>query len=163
MKDADNSHKSKLRTCPSAKYQPAPNTGYAWAYAFNDLLGTLRASAVPRLAETILVGDTSQIRSWGGASSATYWCHWTPEVWENLNGSLFDDNHNNPNAALKHVINNRNIDIDPIDAGTDATNGTGMVRYRHGSAKIGWADGHVSSLKKGQVFLRHFRFKTQER
>ena len=59
VKDTEFWSGSGIRGCPSAR---SPST---WAYAYNDTLNFRSVAAIPRVAETILQGDTGQVQVWG--------------------------------------------------------------------------------------------------
>src|SRR5262249_53485311 len=69
-----------IRSCPSAMTRN-------WALTYNDVLNWQPESVIPRIADTILVGDGTQVQEWGGYVSSTFWCHWTAQVWEDVGGS----------------------------------------------------------------------------
>jgi len=130
-----------IRSCPSA---PSKN----WAYSMNDYLGTKSQSIIPSVADTILIGDATQIPQWNLASSSTYYMWWKPEAW-NPKPADINNGKGSPNASL--------IDIDE-----DSNNSIGYVRYRHaGGANFVFADGHVKLLRKGSLTLKQFRYEFQ--
>jgi prepilin-type N-terminal cleavage/methylation domain-containing protein/prepilin-type processing-associated H-X9-DG protein len=145
-----------IRSCPSASSRN-------WALTYNDMLNYQAEAAVPRVADTLMVTDGTQIGEWGGACSSTFWCNWTAKVWDSP-GNLNDDTKANPNATLLSDIGGKNLDIDPPKAGSDATTGCGMPRYRHNDGvNAVWADGHARWARKGSLKLYQFHFATQNR
>jgi prepilin-type N-terminal cleavage/methylation domain-containing protein/prepilin-type processing-associated H-X9-DG protein len=145
-----------IRSCPSAASRN-------WALTYNDVLNFQPEAAVPRVAETLLVADGTQVGEWDLNVSSTFWCTWTPQVW-NKPGNLSDDSKSNPNAELLTELKGKSLDIDPPKAGSDATTGCGMPRYRHNDGlNVVWADGHARWTRKGTLRLYQFRFATQTR
>jgi prepilin-type processing-associated H-X9-DG protein len=146
-----------IRSCPSAATRN-------WALTYNDVLQFQPQAAVPRVAETLLVGDGTQIGEWNGFCSSTFYCHWSPQVWANVTGSFTNDSSVNPNAILLTELNGKSLDVDPPKCGGTATTGCGMPRYRHSDGMNSvWADGHAKWARKGTLRLYHFRFNTQTR
>jgi prepilin-type N-terminal cleavage/methylation domain-containing protein/prepilin-type processing-associated H-X9-DG protein len=146
-----------IRSCPSASTRN-------WALTYNDVLNFQPEAAVPRIPETVLVADGTQVGEWAGTCSSTFWCHWTPQVWENATGTFTNDASVNPNAVLRTELGGKSLDIDPPKAGANATTGCGMPRYRHNEGvNAVWADGHAKYTRKGTLRLYHFRFATQNR
>jgi prepilin-type N-terminal cleavage/methylation domain-containing protein/prepilin-type processing-associated H-X9-DG protein len=146
-----------IRGCPSAYSRN-------WALTYNDVLNWQPESVIPRIADTILVGDGTQVKEWDGYVSSTFWCHWTSQVWEDVGGSFSDNNKVNPNARLLTELKGNSLDIDPPKAGSNATTGCGMPRYRHSDGwNVAFADGHAKWMRKGTARLYHFRFQTQSR
>jgi prepilin-type N-terminal cleavage/methylation domain-containing protein/prepilin-type processing-associated H-X9-DG protein len=147
-----------LRSCPSA-----PSTN--WALSYNDVLSYMSEAAVPRVAETIMVSDGTQVAEWNGSTAATFWCTWTPQVWLDAGSGFSSDATVNPNAILLAELNGKSLDIDPAKATpADATSGVGMPRYRHSDGvNIVYADGHAKWSRKGTLRLYMFRFPAQAR
>jgi len=146
-----------IRACPSA-------VSRNWALTYNDVLNFQPEAAIPLMADTILVGDGTQVAEWDYNVSSTYWCHWTASVWANAGSSFGDNKKANPNAELLTELKGKNLDIDSPKAGADATTGCGMPRYRHNDGtNITFADGHARWMRKGTLRLYHFRFQTQNR
>jgi prepilin-type N-terminal cleavage/methylation domain-containing protein/prepilin-type processing-associated H-X9-DG protein len=145
-----------LRSCPSASSKN-------WALTYNDVLNAQPEAAVPRVTETILVGDGTQIGEWNGACSSTFWCHWTPQVWSDST-NFTNDARANPMSLLLTELNGKSLDIDPPKAGSDARTGCGMPRYRHSDGwNVVYADGHAKWARKGTTMLYQFRFPLQSR
>jgi prepilin-type N-terminal cleavage/methylation domain-containing protein/prepilin-type processing-associated H-X9-DG protein len=145
-----------IRSCPSA-------VSKNWALTYNDVLNFQTESSVPRVAETILVADGTQVQEWSYACSSTFWCPWTAQVWQDA-GSFSSDAKVNPNAILLTELNGKSLDIDPPKAGSNATTGCGMPRYRHNDGlNVVYADGHAKWARKGTLRLYMFRFPTQTR
>jgi prepilin-type N-terminal cleavage/methylation domain-containing protein/prepilin-type processing-associated H-X9-DG protein len=129
-----------LRSCPSA---PAKK----WAYAMNDWLSLKNQSAIPNIADTVLISDTNQIPEWDMYSSSTLYVWWKPEAWNPKPTSNFSKG--DPNASI--------VDIDE-----DVNKAKGYIRYRHNEgANIVWADGHVKYTRKGSLKLKQFRYEFQ--
>ena len=141
MKDRD---AGGLRSCPSA---PSKN----WAYAMNDWISLKSQSAIPNVADTVLISDTNQIPEWNMYSSSTIYVWWKPEAWTPRPSSL------SSTAPAKGDPNATVVDID-----TDTNPAKGYIRYRHNEgANIVWADGHVKYSRKGSLKLKQFRYELQ--
>jgi prepilin-type N-terminal cleavage/methylation domain-containing protein/prepilin-type processing-associated H-X9-DG protein len=137
VKDRD---QGGLRSCPSA---PSKN----WAYSMNDWLSNKSQSVVPNVADTVLVGDATQIPKWGLYSSSTYYMWWKPEAW-------------NPKPAANFSKGDPNASLLDIDEDTDKS--IGYIRYRHNEgANLVYADGHVKYTRKGSLKLKQFRYEFQ--
>ncbi|MCS6831182.1 MAG: DUF1559 domain-containing protein [Fimbriimonadales bacterium] len=156
-----------LRSCPSAT---RPDR---WAYAYNDVLNYRSQGSIPRVAETIMQGDTSQVPEWDMNCSSTFWNWWTPEVWQNpATGAIppenyWDDNQVNPRSVLLwRLPDGRILDADatnPINP-WNALSRTGMPRFRHNEgANFTFADGHSKWIKRGTPVLYQWRVNLQNR
>jgi prepilin-type N-terminal cleavage/methylation domain-containing protein/prepilin-type processing-associated H-X9-DG protein len=137
VKDKD---QGGIRNCPSA-------AGKGWAYSMNDYLSTKSQSVISNVADTVLIGDATQIPQWNLYSSSTYYVWWKPEAWNPKPAANFSKG--DPNASL--------VDIDE-----DSNNSIGYVRYRHNEgANIVFSDGHVKYQRKGSLKLKQFRYEFQ--
>src|SRR5687768_13614532 len=106
MKDVES---AGIRACPSATNRTA------WALSYNDVLQNKPQATVPRVAETILAGDTGQVQEWGFYTSSTYWSHWTPDVWEDKS-NFTNDAKANPMSLLLTELKGKSLDVDPPKA-----------------------------------------------
>ena len=177
-KDTDLWSGRGLRGCPSAKNQAG------WAYAYNDVLSYVTQAAIPRIAETILQGDTNQVRAWDYGCSSTFWNWWTPDVWQDpATGQIppadyWDNSRVNPNSVLLwRLPDGTDLDAEqetPEISPWTAVGLVGNLRFRHNqTAIVTFADGHASTVKRTAssgtgaagttVKLYQFRFALQSR
>jgi prepilin-type N-terminal cleavage/methylation domain-containing protein/prepilin-type processing-associated H-X9-DG protein len=178
VKDTEFWSGTGIRGCPSAR-NPA-----AWAYAYNDTLNWRSVAAIPRVAETILQGDTGQAQAMGWHCSSTFWNWWTPEVWQDpASGAVpppnyWDDNQVNPQSVLLwRLPDGTNLDSEQEGPEVNPYNAIGRVgnlRFRHNqTATVTFVDGHAGNIKRTggsgtgaagtTAKLYQFRFALQER
>jgi prepilin-type processing-associated H-X9-DG protein len=113
----------------------------------NDWISLKSQSAIPNVADTVLISDTNQIPEWGMYSSSTIYVWWKPEAW-------------NPKPAANFAKGDPNASI--VDIDTDTNPAKGYIRYRHNEgANIVYADGHVKYTRKGSLKLKQFRYEFQ--